>query len=85
MKPTGTSEKELERLIVSHLAGISDASTHCRKHGAGTFAHSCAGQLFAGASIYNRDVALDAMQLLPFLKTVPPQAGASARSVLTVE
>lgn len=74
MKPTDTSEKELERLIVRHLAGISEdppVSTHTVQNAAAVYAPG--GYVLGRASDYNRDVALDTVQLLAFLQATQPK------------
>ncbi|TKS55044.1 type I restriction endonuclease subunit R [Luteimonas yindakuii] len=75
MKPTDTSEKELERLIVRHLAGISehppvpeDAAGEDRA------IYAPGGYVLGRASDYNRDVALDVAKLLEFLLATQPKA-----------
>ena len=62
MKPTDTSEKELERLIVRHLAGISEyppaiANTVQEPEAL----YGSAGYVLGRASDYNRDTALAAL------------------------
>ena len=75
MKPTDTSEKELERLIVRHLAGISEhppvpANTVQQPQAV----YAPGGYVLGRASDYNRDVALDVVQLLAFLQATQPKA-----------
>ena len=75
MKPTNTSELGLERLIVRHLAGISEhppvapntAQEPVSVYGPG-------GYVLGRASDYNRDVALDVAKLLEFLQATQPRA-----------
>lgn len=74
MKTTDTSEKELERLIVRHLAGISEHPPRAPNvlsepqavYGPGGF-------VLGRASDYNHDVALDVVQLLAFLRATQPK------------
>ena len=75
MKPTDTSEKELERLIVRHLAGISEHPSvvaNCAHEPDVVYAPG--GYVLGRASDYNRDVALDVAQLLAFLQATQPKA-----------
>ena len=74
-RPTDTSELGLERLIVRHLAGISEhppvapntAQEPVSVYGPG-------GYVLGRASDYNRDVALDVAKLLEFLQATQPRA-----------
>lgn len=75
MKPTDTSEKALEQLIVRHLAGISEhppvpANTVQQPQAV----YAPGGYVLGRASDYNRDVALDVVQLLAFLQATNPRA-----------
>ena len=71
-RPTDTSELGLERLIVRHLAGISEhppvapntAQEPVSVYGPG-------GYVLGRASDYNRDVALDVAKLSEQLKAIP--------------
>ena len=75
MKPTDTSEKELERLIVRHLAGISEHPPMPVNAVAQTPAvYAPGGYVLGRACDYNRDVALDTVQLLAFLQATQPRA-----------
>lgn len=69
MKPTDTSEKGLEQLIVRHLAGISE-QPQAQGWAAGEAGamYAPGGYVLGRASDYHRDVALDVVQLLAFLK-----------------
>ena len=72
---TDTSEKALERLIVRHLAGISEHSavaTNAAQEPGPVYAPG--GYLLGRATDYNRDVALDVAQLLAFLQATQPKA-----------
>ncbi|GHU06002.1 hypothetical protein FACS1894158_10910 [Betaproteobacteria bacterium] len=75
MNPTDTSEKALELLIVRHLAGISeypDARPNEARGPAAVYAPG--GYVLGRACDYNRDVALDTVQLLAFLQATQPRA-----------
>ncbi|MBX9916461.1 MAG: type I restriction endonuclease subunit R [Nitrosomonas sp.] len=75
MKPTDTSEREFERLIVRYLAGISEhpsMTANTLERPAAVYAPG--GYVLGRASDYNRDVALDVVQLLAFLKATQPEA-----------
>ena len=75
MKPTDTSEKELERLIVRHLAGISEhPSVVANSAQVPDVVYAPGGHVLGRASDYNRDVALDVAQLLAFLQATQPKA-----------
>ena len=68
MKPTDTSEKGLESLIVHHLTGQpapGDAPADAVQSPVGHYA--VGGYVQGRPSDYNRDVALDVVQLLAFL------------------
>lgn len=75
MKPTDTSELGLEKLIVRHLAGISE---HPPVQANGVqepqTVYAPGGYVLGRASDYNRDVALDVVQLLAFLRATQPRA-----------
>lgn len=75
MKPTDTSEKELERLIVRYLAGISEhppvMPNAVREPEA---IYALGGYVLGRAGDYNRDVALDVAKLLEFLHATQPSA-----------
>lgn len=75
MKPTDTSERELERLIVCHLAGISEHPP-ARPNGVQERSpvYAPGGYVLGRAADYNRDVALDVVQLLAFLQATQPRA-----------
>ena len=75
MKPADTSERALERLIVRHLAGISEhpsVAVNTLERPAAVYAPG--GYVLGRASDYNRDVALDVVQLLAFLQATQPKA-----------
>ncbi len=75
MKPTDTSEKELERLIVRHLAGISEhplVMPNAVREPEAVYAPG--GYVLGQAGDYNRDVALDVAKLLEFLHATQPRA-----------
>jgi type I restriction enzyme R subunit len=75
MKPTDTSEKGLEQLIVRHLAGISEyppVPANTVQEPVSVYAPG--GYVLGRASDYNRDVALDTVQLLAFLQATQPKA-----------
>jgi len=75
MKPSDTSEKALERLIVRHLAGISEyppVPADTVQSPAGVYAPG--GYVLGRAEDFNRDVALDTVQLLAFLHATQPGA-----------
>ena len=75
MTPTDTSEKELERLIVRHLAGISEHPPVAANTSQGPEkVYAPGGYVLGRASDYNRDVALDTVQLLAFLQATQPKA-----------
>lgn len=72
--PTDTSELGLERLIVRYLAGISEhppvpANTVQQPQAV----YAPGGYVLGRASDYNRDVALDVVQLLAFLQATQPK------------
>ena len=72
--PTDTSEKALEQLIVRHLAGISEhpsVATNAVQEPVPSFAPG--GYVLGRATDYNRDVALDVVQLLAFLQSTQPK------------
>lgn len=75
MKPTDTSEKALERLIVRHLAGINEhppvPPNTVQRSGA---VYAPGGYVLGRAADFNRDVALDTVQLLVFLQATQPGA-----------
>ena len=74
MKPTDTSESGLERLIVRHLAGISEhgpAPVNVVERPRAMYAPG--GYVLGRASDYNRDVALDEAKLLEFLHATQPK------------
>src|SRR5690606_676658 len=78
MKPTDTSEKELERLIVRHLAGISEhPPMNSNVVGEAAMVYAPGGYVLGRASDYNRDVALDVVQLLAFLQATQPDTVAT--------
>ncbi len=75
MKPTDTSEKELERLIVRHLAGISEhPPMPVNAVAQAPAVYAPGGYVLGRAADYNRDVALDTVQLLAFLQATQPRA-----------
>ena len=59
MKPTDTSEKELERMIVRYLAGISEFPPGATLAEPATAVYAPGGYVLGRASDYNRDVALE--------------------------
>lgn len=72
---TDTSEKGLEQLIVRHLAGISEHPiADSTQQADAPAAYRAGGYVLGRASDYNRDVALDVVQLLVFLQATQPQA-----------
>ena len=74
MSVTDTSEKGLEALIVRHLAGISEhppVSSGSAQEPTGIYAPG--GYVLGWASDYNRDLALDVVQLLAFLRATQPK------------
>ncbi len=75
MKSTDTSEKALEQLIVRHLAGISEhppVTANTVSEAPAVYAPG--GYVLGQASDYNRDVAVDVVQLLAFLQATQPKA-----------
>ncbi|MES2770877.1 MAG: type I restriction endonuclease subunit R [Pseudomonadota bacterium] len=75
MKPTDTSEKALEQLIVRYLAGISEhpgASANAIQQPKAIYAQG--GYVLGRASDYKRDVAVDVLQLLAFLQATQATA-----------
>lgn len=75
MKPTDTSEKALEQLIVRHLAGISEhASVPPNAVQSPGAIYALGGYVLGRATDFNRDVALDTVQLLAFLQATQPDA-----------
>ncbi|SAL70950.1 type I restriction-modification system endonuclease [Caballeronia cordobensis] len=74
MKPSDTSERELERLIVRHLAGISEHSPAPTDTLGPAAVYESGGYVLGRASDFNRDVALDIAQLLAFLQATQPNA-----------
>jgi len=74
IRPTDTTENALERLIVRHLTGISEHPSAAANAVQEPEAHyGAAGYVLGRASDYNRDVALDATQLLAFLQATQPK------------
>ncbi|WP_133000236.1 type I restriction endonuclease subunit R [Luteimonas arsenica] len=74
MKPTDTSEKELERLIVRHLAGITEhPAVPEDAAGEDRAIYAAGGYVLGRTSDYNRDVALDVAKLLEFLRATQPK------------
>jgi type I restriction enzyme R subunit len=74
MKPTDTSEKGLEALIVKHLIGQPTpdvALDNAVQSSAGYY--SVGGYQPGQPSDYNRDVALDVVKLLAFLQATQPK------------
>ncbi len=75
MKPTDTREQALEQLIVNRLTGNAEqrpATDGAIGEESGAYA---SGQYVLGrAADYNRDVALDVVQLLAFLQATQPEA-----------
>ena len=74
MKPTDTSEKEFEQLIVRYLAGISEhppVAVNTAQEPVAVYAPG--GYVLGRAGDYNRDVALDVVQLLAFLQATQPK------------
>ena len=75
MKPTDTSERELENLIVRHLTGIGEHSPAGARAASDARGGYAGGRYVLGrAADYNRDVALDVAQLLAFLQSTQPEA-----------
>jgi type I restriction enzyme R subunit len=74
MQTTDTSEKGLESLIVRHLAGISEHPVAADTVKDAGDAYGPGGYILGRASDYNRDVALDVVQLLAFLKATQSKA-----------
>ena len=75
MKPTDTSELGLEKLIVRHLVGISEhPSVQTDGVQEPQVVYAPGGYVLGRASDYNRDVALDVVQLLAFLRATQPRA-----------
>jgi type I restriction enzyme R subunit len=75
MKPTDTSEKELERLIVRYLAGISEhPEVPANMVQSPAAVYALGGYVLGRAADYHRDVALDVVQLLAFLRATQPKA-----------
>jgi len=75
MKPTDTSELGLERLIVRHLADISEhPSVPANTVQQPQAVYALGGYVLGRASDYNRDVALDVVQLLAFLQATQSKA-----------
>lgn len=75
MKPTDTSEKALEQLMVRFLAGISEhppVLANVAREPEKLFAPG--GYVLGRATDYHRDVALDVVQLLAFLRATQPTA-----------
>jgi type I restriction enzyme R subunit len=74
MKPTDTSEKGLEALIVRHFTGQQNpASAEDNAVQSSVGYYSVGGYLPGQPSDYNRDVALDVVKLLGFLQTTQPK------------
>lgn len=74
MKPTDTSEKGLEALIVKHLTGQQNpaaAADNAVQSSVGYY--SIGGYQPGQPSDYNRDVALDVVKLLAFLQSTQPK------------
>jgi type I restriction enzyme R subunit len=75
MTPTDTSEKELERLIVRYLAGISEhPAVPVNTVQSPAAVYALGGYVLGRAADYHRDVALDVVQLLAFLRATQPKA-----------
>lgn len=74
MKPSDTSEKALEQLIVRHLAGNSEPSPVSTDTLGPVAVYASGGYVLGRASDFNRDLALDTAQLLAFLQTTQPDA-----------
>ena len=73
MTPTDTSEKALEALIVRHLTGVSESPQAAgQTAGEPLAAYAPGGYVLGRAADYNRDVALDVVQLLAFLQATQP-------------
>ena len=73
MTPTDTSEKALEALIVRHLTGVSESPQAAdQTAGEALAAYAPGGYVLGRAADYNRDVALDVVQLLAFLQATQP-------------
>ena len=75
MKPTDTREQALEQLIVNQLTGISEhppVTPNAVREPEAVYAPG--GYVLGRASDYNRDVALDVVQLLAFLHATQPEA-----------
>ncbi len=80
MSVTDTTEKGLEELIVRHLAGMSEhpaATPYSAQQPVSVYAPG--GYVLGRASDYNRDCALDVVQLLAFLQAT------QAKVVATLE
>lgn len=76
--PTDTSEKGLEQLIVRHLAGISEHPTAPTGAIADRPRPDAAGGYVLGqAQDFNRELAIDVVQLLAFLNTTQPKVVAA--------
>ncbi|MCL2523859.1 MAG: type I restriction endonuclease subunit R [Betaproteobacteria bacterium] len=74
MKPTDTSEKALEQLIARHLTGIGEHPPVAANGAQEPETIYPPGDYVLGrASDYNRDVALDTVQLLAFLQATQPK------------
>ncbi len=74
METTDTSEKGLESLIVRHLTGQPPAAappTHTLQSSIGHYATG--GYVQGNPGDYNRDVAVDVVQLLAFLQATQPK------------
>ncbi|WP_020563482.1 hypothetical protein [Methylosarcina fibrata] len=74
MKPTDTSEKGLEALIVNHLTGQPTpdvAADNAVQSSVGYY--SVGGYQQGLPADYNRDVALDVVKLLAFLQATQPK------------
>lgn len=79
MTPTDTSEKALEALIVRHLTGVAEAepvagTTAGPTLGEALPVYAPGGYVLGHASDYNRDVAVDVVQLLAFLQATQSKA-----------
>lgn len=75
MGMTDTSEKGLESLIVRHLAGqVSFADTQSGIVQSPIGHYAVGGYVLGQPADYNRDVALDVVQLLAFLQDTQPKA-----------
>src|SRR5690606_22510889 len=73
MKATDTSEQGLEALIVRHLTGLADVAPAPHDLRLQPVPYAAGGYVLGRASDYNRDVALDVVQLFAFLQATQPK------------